>query len=228
MRTRLVVAALTALMAFGMSAKLSALETRLIDYRIELHFGWPLSGKISERLRQLGDGSWQLERDGLVFGFTATEVSKFKIMGAKVQSMWYRKKQSGIPSSKMVEISFPSGNTELFDPITLAVKIGADLHMNPNLQTANYQFSEKQGKEKPISFRFVHDIMLDTDIGEIAAVRVEQVSESDDDAERTYWLSPDYDYIILRAIEREDGDIKTEINIRNGSVGGRPLKAANR
>ena len=212
-----------ALLLYALAVPAAALEARLIDYRIELHMGWPLSGKISERLRQLSDGTWQLERNGLVFGFTATEVSKFKVMGSEVQSIWYRKEQTGIPGDRKREISFKSGDSKLYDPISLAIKIAADLNNDPKKTSGTYRLTERQGKEKHITFNFMHGQILDTDLGEIETVRVDQVDKSE--TERRYWLSPQHGYIIIRAIERdEDGDIKSEINIRNGSVGGKPLK----
>ena len=204
-----------------LSLPVAALESRKLNYRIEIHFAWPLSGKIIERLRQLNEGVWQLEREGLIYGFTASEVSRFRVKGATVQSISYQKKDSGLPGTTKQEITFAPGNTSLYDPISLAIKIGADLRANPQLTKASYTFSETQGKEKNIAFTFTPGVTIETDLGPQLSVRVEQV----DTSQRVYWMSTEYDYIILRALERDDkGNIKTEINIRSGTVGGKPLK----
>ena len=210
----------------------AGLHRHYLKYHIKYHvkssgffdwFNFPLSGKIDQVLKRNQDGTWLLERSGLIYGFKAREISRFRLTGSIIQPIWYLRNQTGVFKDNYAEINFPRGNKTLFDPITLSLRIALDLQKNPNKKEFSYTLSEETGEEEEHIYVVTGREVIHTPAGDIDTVVIARQGSEEFDKEFTFWLAPELDYSIARSLTLEKGEVKVEIEIKGGTIGTRKL-----
>ena len=184
----------------------------------------PLSGKIDEVLRKGDDGTWLLERSGLIYGFQAKEISQFRLVGSTIEPIWYLRNQTGIFKDNHAEVKFPKGNDNVFDPITLALRIALDLKKEPTRTNFSYTVIENEGLEKKTqNYAVTGKETIKTPVGNIPTIVVSRQGTSSEGREYIFWLAPELEYMIARAQTFSNGDKKIEITVKGGRIGQREL-----
>ena len=83
-------------------------------------------------------------------------------------------------------------------------------------QTALSYSVMSRGKTKQYDYRVVAEEVLETAIGPLNVVKVEKITEGDDDRQITVWLATDWDYLIVKLQQSQDGDKRA--NNKNGPI----------
>lgn len=220
------------LASFSSGIAVASLQSHTFKYRIEYFVGkvsfiekylpflgstttLPLSGKIDETLRQADDGTWLLERSGLIYGFQAKEISRFRLRGSIIEPIWYLRNQTGVFKDNHAEVKFPKGNVRVFDPITLALRIALDLRKDPQRKIFSYTVIENDGLEEELQTYVVSGReTIKTEIGDIPSIVISREDTSDEGRKYVFWLAPELGYMIARAQTFSDGQKKIEITIK--------------
>ena len=79
-----------------------------------------------------------------------------------------------------------------------------------------------RGKTKQYDYRVVAEEVLETAIGPLNVVKVEKITEGDDDRQITVWLATDWDYLIVKLQQSQDGD-SHQLELRSAEVNSIPV-----
>lgn len=79
------------------------------------------------------------------------------------------------------------------------------------------------GKIKTYAFKVGAHEKLKTPLGVIDTVKVERVRKSTDDRQTTFWVAPQWDYLLVKFKQTEQGKLY-EINLSEAVVNGKPIK----
>ena len=75
---------------------------------------------------------------------------------------------------------------------------------------------------KTYEFAIVSNAVIETPAGKLNSVQVERVRD-DDNRKTVFWLARDWDYLLVKMQQFEDGELEFEINLASASVGGKPV-----
>ena len=105
------------------------------------------------------------------------------------------------------------------DLITQRLQLRRDIKAG---QTALSYSVMSRGKTKQYDYRVVAEEVLETAIGPLNVVKVEKITEGDDDRQITVWLATDWDYLIVKLQQSQDGD-SHQLELRSAEVNSIPV-----
>jgi len=124
-----------------------------------------------------------------ILGSTKTEVQNFD---------WQNKRIEYHKNEQLKEADLQPGQ---LDMITHRLQLRRDLKAGrKNLSYAVIS----RGKLKKYQYKIVAEEVLQTAIGPLNTIKIEKVS--DDDREFTAWLASDWDYLIVKLVQSQNGD----------------------
>ncbi|MDQ2078491.1 DUF3108 domain-containing protein [Marinimicrobium sp. ABcell2] len=88
-------------------------------------------------------------------------------------------------------------------------------------ESLSYQIADNGGL-RDYAFEVVEEEVLDTPLGKVATIKVMR-SRDDDDRVTYAWLAKDYDYLLVRLQQKEDGDSHT-ISINKAELNGKRIE----
>lgn len=221
--------------AFAESAEQTAAETTAnatlqpslfrAVYRAD-YKGLPISAKGIRELTRDEAGNYLLSSKASALFASITETSSFKIEGSAVIPLEYQYHRSGIGKKRDAVLSFDwETNTVLNDvqnqPWRMDVPVGAmdkllyQFKLREDLLAA-YQSGDPWpeleytiadgGQLKTYSFKVIGEEMIETPLGKMNTIKAARVNDNRD-RESTFWLAPDYDFLLVRFQQMEaDGD----------------------
>ena len=204
--------------------------------------GLPISAKGIRELTRDEAGNYLLSSQASALFASITETSKFKIEGSNVIPLEYQYHRSGIGKKRDAVLSFNwETGTVLNDvqnqPWSMEVPTGAmdkllyQYKLREDLLAA-YQAGEPWpeldyviadgGQLKNYSFKVIGEEMIETPLGTMNTIKAARIKDSRD-RESTFWLAPDYDFLLVRFQQLEaDGD-GFELLLREAEFNGKKL-----
>lgn len=82
-----------------------------------------------------------------------------------------------------------------------------------------------RGKLKDYSYQVIGKEKIKTPIGTLDTIRIERVRE-DDDPETIFWLAPNWDYLLVKLQQVEDGDSHS-LELQSATIDNHPVLASN-
>jgi len=196
-------------------------------YKTEWKLGWfSIDIEASRTLRKLSNGHWQLVFDADSSAAGLTETSEFELADGQIYPLEYRYRATGLiseddrtlifaPELKMVrDLEKDKKYTQAWDNsvqdnLTYMVQAGLDLAAGK--EQLNYEVFEKK-RSKDFEFKVLGEEKLQTRIGEIKTIKVKQIRK-DKNREIYAWFAPEYNYQLIRLVDKEDGKTRYHIDI---------------
>ncbi len=171
-----------------------------------------------------------------------TETSEFQIKGDEFVPLEYQYHRSGIGRKRDAILSFDWDNNTVLnnvqnkpwsmdvpqgalDKLLYQFKLREDLlaayHKGQPWPVLNYVIADG-GRLKNYEFEVIGEEQIETPIGTIKTIKATRVRDSRD-RESTFWLAPDYDFLLVKFQQLEaDGD-GFELILREAEFDGKSL-----
>ena len=227
-----------ALTLIGLPASALALEPFSAEYTTD----WqqvPVSGSAERQLDKAADGSWTLHFKASMLVAGISEESRFNYDKQHFVPLSYRFERSSLGKTKQVAHDFDwkaklvTGN-DRGTPVKLVLKSGL-------LDKSTYQLALQEdvaaGKKsmsyqvldgddiETYDFRVLGEEPVQTEVGQITAIKVERVRDPTQSARRTeLWFAKDWDYLLVRLHQKEKDGKEYQIMLKQGTVNGRAVQ----
>jgi hypothetical protein len=204
--------------------------------------GLPISAKGVRELTRKADGHYYLSSTATSMFASITETSEFKVVGGEVIPLEYQYHRSGIGKNRDAILNFDWETNSVLNnvqakPWHMDIPIGAldkllyQYKLREDLRAAyeagtpwpelDYVIADG-GKLKNYSFKVIGEEEIDTPLGKMKTIKVSRVKDSRN-RESTFWLAPEYDFLLVRFQQLEaDGD-GFELLLREAEFEGRKL-----
>tara|TARA_R110002072_G_scaffold31735_5_gene97541 strand:+ start:23203 stop:23937 length:735 start_codon:yes stop_codon:yes gene_type:complete len=204
--------------------------------------GLPISAKGIRELTRNSDGHYHLSSIATSMFASITETTEFKIEGTQVIPLEYQYHRSGIGRKRDAILSFDWATNSVVNdvqakPWRMDVPVGAldkllyQYKLREDLRAAyetgapwpdlDYVIADG-GKLKNYSFKVIGEEVIDTPLGKMKTVKAARVKDNRD-RESTFWLAPEYDFLLVRFQQLEaDGD-GFELLLREAEFAGKQL-----
>lgn len=198
----------------------------------------PVSGNTTRTLQQDGNGVWKLQLSASMLVATLEEESRLQLQNGRLIPVSYRFERKGLGKNKSMAYDFDWQNLSVSGhyrekPITLPLKKGL-------LDRASYQLALQQdvasGKKNmsyevldndkisTYEFRVLGTETVNTRVGNINAIHVERVRDSNASSRRTeLWFAPEWDYLLVQLMQRETDGKEYQITLQKGRVGNKAV-----
>lgn len=197
----------------------------------------PFEGKAVRQLQLQPNGQWLLSHhiDSGVLSLKETSLFDWHQQRPKTQA--YRYSQSSIGGSKNEQLDFDwaaqqahhktdkapgsfSIPSNTLDKLTYQLKIRQDLHNGKNIGV--YTIADKR-KLKEYSFILLGEEQIDTPVGKLNTLKIKRDRGVDSDRQTTFWLAKDWDYLLVKIEQLENGKDYQVIMVE-GELNGKPIK----
>jgi len=119
-------------------------------------------------------------------------------------------------SSEDDELTEIAIDTGVQDPLSLQLALRLAVIANPDQE--HYSFSVIDGDEIEVQeYRKVGKEILDTPLGQIAALRLDRVRREGSNRSTSIWLAQDWDYLLAR-IEQVNASLKIELMLESATM----------
>lgn len=202
----------------------------------------PMSGSASRVLKQLSDGSWQLEFEASMMVSGLTETSIFTMVDDTITPIKYRYKRSGIGGGddknifhdfdwkamqatgkergKLLNIQLP--NKGILDKSTYQLALQHDVAEGK--KNLSYQVLDVDEIDT-YDFRVLGEEMVKTGVGKLAAIKLERVRDPSKSKRKTIiWLAKDWNYMLVALYQMEKDGKGYTITLNSGQVDGKAVK----
>ncbi|WP_430462876.1 DUF3108 domain-containing protein [Thalassolituus sp. LLYu03] len=196
-------------------------------YRTEWKLGWfSINVDATRTLRKQPDGHWHLSFDAETGAAALRETSEFSVTNGRIQPLEYNYKASGlfnepdrsllfVPNLNLVK-DIRNNKTytnawegEVHDNLTYMLQAGLDLARGDE-EIAYTVFEKNKGKE--FRFKVVGEEIIDTRIGKLRTVKVEQLRNKKS-REVFAWYAIDRHYQLVQLRDKENGKTRYQIDI---------------
>lgn len=199
----------------------------------------PVSGTAERQLKALEGGRWELAFSASMLVAHLTESSVFSVESDSLRPWRYHYERGGLGRTKDVEQSFDwqakqvTGhyqdkplqlplNRGLLDKSTYQLALQEDVAAGR--QSMTYQVLDGDDIET-YDFRVLGEEMVDTRVGQVAAIKVERVRDPTQSKRQTIlWFAKHWDYLLVRLHQVEKDGKEYQIMLEEGRVAGRPVK----
>lgn len=204
--------------------------------------GLPISAKGIRELTRNEDGHYFLSSIATSMFTSITETTEFKVDGTEVIPLEYQYHRSGIGRNRDAILNFDWENNSVLNnvqakPWRMDVPVGTldkllyQYKLREDLRAAyeagapwpelDYVIADG-GKLKNYSFQVIGEEEIDTPLGKMKTIKASRVKDSRN-RESTFWLAPEYDFLLVRFQQLEaDGD-GFELLLREAEFEGRKL-----
>ena len=205
--------------------------------------GLPFSIESVRQLSREENGTYRLTSTAKSFFASIKEYSNFKIQDSQVIPLQYQYHRSGIGrtrdaildfdwdnnkvlnniQSKLWEMVIPQGT---LDKLLYQFKVREDLILAkqkglpwPSLK---YQIADG-GRLKTFEFEIVGEEQLETPIGLLETIKITRVKHRRNRT-TTFWLASDYDFLLVRILQIEDGK-GFDMILKHAEIGGQRIQS---
>lgn len=227
-----------ALVLCGLPSAALALEPFAAQYTAD----WqqvPVSGSAERQLEKAADGSWNLLFKASMLVAGITEKSHFRYDNQRFVPISYRFERNGLGKAKQVSHDFDWKSKlvtglDRDKPVRLVLKSGL-------LDKSTYQLALQEdvaaGKQsmsylvldgdeiETYDFRVLGEEQVQTEAGQIAAIKVERVRDPTKSNRKTVlWFAKDWGHLLVRLHQVEKDGKEYQIMLKQGTVDGRTVK----
>ena len=196
-------------------------------YKTRYHLGWFEFDIDAERkLYALPDANWRLSFNADASIASLRESSEFRLQDAQIEPLEYRYRSTGMIDESDKTLLFAHSLQQIHDAeknrvitdqwqsgiqdnLTYMLQASVDLaHGKTDLLYPVFQ----RNRIKPTHFKVMGEETLNTALGAIRTIRVEQ---SRDNGKRKIvaWFSPEHHYQLVKLTDREKGKLRYRIDI---------------
>lgn len=182
---------------------------------------WGIKVTVTHQLTELEEGQQiRFEADSWVGN--VREISRFRWDDGTIQPRLYRYKRSGLGKNRRAELVFDWERQRVTNDVedsrwSMAISEGVQDKLSTQLQLQKDLIDGKErfvypiadgGELKEYQFEIVDRERLNTNLGPVETVKIQR-SRDDDERVTNAWLAPEWNYLLVRLEQREDGDTHT-------------------
>lgn len=206
-------------------------------YQASYRFMLPFKGTATRELTQTENGQWQLLHRVKSPMIKLEESSLFAWTENQPKPISYLYQQSGLTKKRKVSLSFDWSNMLAInsapdEPINLKLlpgsldKLNYQLKLRQDLSSQNkpgsYYVADRK-RLKQYSFDLLGEEQLETPLGRFNTVKLKRSRGKDSSRETIFWLAKDWDYLLLKIQQKENGK-SYEIVMSEGELDGTAIK----
>jgi len=199
----------------------------------------PIGGSASRSLVKDENGLWRLEFSASMLIASINESSHFRLQNGQPIPLDYYLNRSALGKTRETQLSFDWTKKQISGsyrgkPVALSLVKGV-------LDKSTYQIALQQdvaaGKKtmsypivdgdeiETLHFRVLGEEPVKTEVGQIAAIKVERVREEGQNGRQTrLWFAKDWDFLLVRLEQVEKDGKAYQIMLKQGRVGERTVK----
>lgn len=201
--------------------------------------GWfPINVDAQRSLHYKEDGTaiLKFEADSAIAGLQ--EISTFKIVDNTVQPLQYRYLRTGLFKESDRNQIFDWDNKRIINGDTqkvfgdhwhdkvqdnLSYNLQASIDLNNGKSQLNYPVFDRS-KVKDFTFQMIGYESLQTQVGMLRTIKIEQVEKKKKSKKKTYiWFAKDYDYLLVRLIQEQKDGQTYQIDLTSAEINGKKL-----
>jgi len=223
---------------FGLPLQAAGLKPFSASYTADAS-QMPIGGSASRSLVKDENGLWRLEFSASMLIASLNESSQFRLQNGqpiplsyylnrsalgksretRLSFDWTKKQISGSHRGKSVVLSLVKG---VLDKSTYQIALQQDVAAGK--KTMSYPIID--GDEIEIlSFRVLGEEQVKTEVGQIAAIKVERVREEGQNGRQTrLWFAKNWDFLLVRLEQVEKDGKAYQIMLKQGTLGERAVK----
>ena len=196
-------------------------------YKTRYQLGWFDFDIDAERqLQHLADGNWRLTFHAEASIATLKESTEFSFKDNQIVPLEYRYRSTGMINEADRTLLFAHPLQQIHDAeknrlitdqwqpgiqdnLTYMLQAGIDLATGKS--ELNYPVFQRH-RTKQIGFQIIGPETIKTSLGEITAIKVEQLRVKEN-RQILAWFAPEHNYQLIRMTDREKGKLKYQIDI---------------
>ena len=214
------------------------IKTFRAEYRAEYQ-GLPIKAKAIRKLDKKTDNSFRFVSTVNSVFIQVTETSEFEYENLQIRPLSYGYQRKGLGREKSEKLTFDWRKKSLLfnskelshlaagtlDKLSLQLKLREDVAQimatNDPIFNLSYIIADKS-KRKTYHFKILPEEMLETSIGHIRTIPIERM-RNDKMRQTRFWLSPEFDFLIVKALQIEN-ESSFELNLIGAEIEGQALK----
>lgn len=208
------------------------------EYNATWRGGWfPINVDAQRSLKYKDDGTAELkfEADSAIAGLQ--EISTFRIVDNTVQPLQYRYLRTGLFKEPDRNQLFDWENKQIINADTqtvfsghwhdkvqdnLSYNLQASIDLNNGKTQFIYPVFDRK-KVKNFTFQMIGFESLETAVGTLRTVKIEQIEKKKNKKKTYIWFAKDYDYLLVR-LKQEQKDGQTyQIDLTSAEINGKKL-----
>lgn len=199
----------------------------------------PFQGKAVRQLKQQENGHWLLSHtiDSGVLSLQETSLFDWQAQQPKPLAYHYQQNSIGKNKNETLDFDWPAKQVHhqtdkapgsfaipdnTLDKLTYQLKIRQDLANSRGVGV--YTVADKR-KLKEYGFILLGPELLDTPVGKLETVKLKRDRGPNSDRETILWLAKEWDYLLVKIQQREDGK-DYEVVMVEGDLNGQPIKGS--
>ncbi|AWF83376.1 DUF3108 domain-containing protein [Microbulbifer sp. A4B17] len=186
------------------------------------------------------DGNWRLDFDSSALFASIKEYSRFTSQGGHITPHHYEYRRKGLGRDRTTALNFepskglvlnvhnPERNLEdappnILDKVSYQIQLALDIAAGKT----DLQYKVADGKKiRDYKFNQVGTETLKTPLGPVETIKVARVRSKDSGRETTVWIAPQWNYALVKLIQREENGKRYQINLTNLSINGEKVAAS--
>lgn len=195
--------------------------------------------KLESQLSREADGSYLLSNESSALFTKLRESSHFRLKGTQLSPLDYRYRVSGLGRDRDRRVHFdqPAGivfgsdrkeqwqlpwQQQALDRLSYQLQLRLDLIAQPERRHFHYRVAH-DGKYRDYAFERLGEELLQTEVGELRAIRIQRIRDADDERSTIFWLARDWDFFLLRLEQTEPGEAPYILRLAEARLEGVPI-----
>ncbi|WP_444909000.1 DUF3108 domain-containing protein [Microbulbifer sp. TRSA005] len=185
------------------------------------------------------EGSWRLDFNTFALFASIKEYSRFISQDGNITPYHYEYRRKGLgrdrgtilsfePDKGMVfNVSNPERDMENVSPNILD-KLSYQMQLTLDVAAGkeNLQYEVADGKKiRKYTFAKEGTEVVKTPMGKVEAIKVRRVRDADSERETTVWIAPQWNYALVKLVQREENGKKYQITLKKLSINGKSVGA---
>lgn len=199
-------------------------------YSATMDQGLSIDGTATRSLHQREDGTWLYRFDVESFIADITESVSFRWQDGRIRPLEYRYSLKGLmirDRSRAMNFNWQTGTVSgsfegdgftmdmaenALDPLGFQLQMRQDL--KEGLETMTYAVAD-DGDFDHDRFAVIGRENRPTPFGDMEAIKVEKVRDSDSKRQTLMWFAPELDYLLIRLVQVEPDGSRYEVNLEH-------------
>ncbi|WP_444931921.1 DUF3108 domain-containing protein [Microbulbifer sp. SSSA002] len=183
------------------------------------------------------DGNWRLDFDSSALFASITEYSRFTSENGHISPRHYEYHRKGLGRNRTTVLNFEPAkglvlnvhNPEqdlkdvppnVLDKVSYQVQLALDIAAGKT----DLQYQVADGKKiRNYKFNQIGTETLKTPLGPVETIKVARMRSKNSGKETTVWIAPQWNYTLVKLIQREENGKKYQINLTNLSINGKKV-----
>ncbi|WHI46003.1 DUF3108 domain-containing protein [Microbulbifer sp. EKSA008] len=186
------------------------------------------------------DGNWRLDFDSSALFASIKEYSRFTSQDGHITPQHYEYRRKGLGRNRATVLNFEPSKGMIFNvhnperdlkdaPPNILDKVSYQIQLALDVAAGktDLQYKVADGKKiRDYKFSQVGTETLKTPLGPVETIKVARVRDKDSGRETTVWIAPQWNYALVKLIQREENGKRYQINLTNLSINGEKVAAS--